>query len=69
MMNLHMVSGTNTDHRHHHIPQTQHGPWSSTWLQVTAQTMVMYIAFGDNMGHGHPRGPWPQQDYDHSHGP
>lgn len=49
--------------------QQQHGSWTSTWLQATAQTMGIPIALGGNSGHGHQPRLWLHQDHGLTHGP
>ena len=38
---------------HHHGLRRQHAPHTSTWLQMAAQIMDLWMAFSGNKGHRH----------------
>lgn len=42
-----------TGHSDCHDPLRQRGPWTPTWIQVTAQTPGIGIAFDNIRSHGH----------------
>lgn len=40
-----MASGSGTGRSGQHVPKEQHGPQTSTWVQVALQTMDNHMAF------------------------
>lgn len=79
IMDFHMLSGDSKDHKHPHGLQWQHSPQTSTWHQMTVQTIGINMALGSrtnihmtfsgNMGYIHQHSPWLQLDHRRQHGP
>lgn len=57
-LDITMASSSSAGHSDQYGLQWSRGPWTSTWIQVAAETMNIYMTFEDPMGHEDQHRPW-----------